>query len=144
MKIFLNEFIASFIFIFAWIVIRNHFKKGSTQWNDSLIQFINPLFLTLTYTGSQSIGAPFFNGYKNPNFAINTAVWTHQYYNYKTLPDDNNMQTFYDANFYGRYAWVYLVAPFAASILSGILAIMHVELLRKREPELRRYEKGLK
>jgi len=79
----MNEFIGSFLFIFTWIVLRNYYRGSQNQMNDSLVKLLNPLFITLAYHGSQTIGAPFFNGYKNPNFAIQTSWWTSSFFDYK-------------------------------------------------------------
>lgn len=66
-----------------------------------------------------------FNGFKNPNIALQLLFWNHQYYNYAVIPT-SNAQTIYEELYLGRYAWVYIVAPFVGAFAAGVLAKAHL------------------
>lgn len=127
-KVAVNEFIGCFLFYFTWMVVRYHASSvGKMSW----ASFYKPLLIVCMYQGAQSIGAPFFNGFKNPNLAFQLLFWNKDYYGYKIFPNRENERTIYENLNLGRYAFMYFAVPFGAALLAGFASKAHVERLKK-------------
>ena len=116
------EFVISFIFIFSWLVIRHYKFSGDLERVQNLIK---PIVIVMIYSCTD-LGYAVTNGISNPSVAINLFIWGRIAYNYDTFdPRTGETLSEWDYKQYGRYMFVYLVAPFAAAIFAGLLAKYH-------------------
>lgn len=145
------EMFGSFCFIFTWIVLRNY-KLAADYANKKLEAFVKSALVTLLFIGCVSIGyknvtysqgirsggtfniAGYFGCIANPTLALQTLIWSAGSNDFNTDRDDQSMTNF-NKQYYGRYAWIYILAPFISAVIAGLLARKHlarVESINKK------------
>ena len=128
--VFATEFLAGFILVFAWLVVRKYDARDQFTW----INIIKPIFVVCIYGGAVAITARVSNGPANPTLALQSWAWTAgSYSNDIKVQVDNKEVTMTQFEHYrlGRYVWLYIIAPMAASILAGFVARKHVDKLEE-------------
>ena len=85
-----------------------------------LQNLLKPFFVYVAYVNVESIGS--YGGSTNPTINFLSFVWSAISYNYG---DDYTTKNYFDENHYGRYAWVYVLAPVIASVFAGVFAGKH-------------------
>lgn len=119
-NLFIVEFIVSFAIVFSWLLVRNFEIQGEAKkWMAPIGSFL----IMQVYVGCLPISVTTSAGPANPILALMQWFWTLGAYNNK-IPSENNQTTF-EYFHYGRYIWVYALAPLAASLLAGFLARKH-------------------
>jgi len=113
--------IASFVFFSSWLILR-HYSVGPSVGSWGCL--IKPVLVHICYIASIAINGVTFSGHINPWYAIELLIWGKSYYGYKSI--STNDQTVWQANSYGRYGWIYIVAPLVGAIAAGIFAKFHV------------------
>ena len=79
--IYVNEFCASVVSIWAWIVVRNYKTQGAlAQWTGIL----KPFIVYMIYAAALSTTIETSAGPANTNLALQLVVWSHGAYNYES------------------------------------------------------------
>lgn len=79
--IYVNEFCASLISIWAWIVVRHYKIQGALeQWSG----IIKPFIVFMIYAAALSTTIETSNGPANTNLALQLLIWSHGAYNSET------------------------------------------------------------
>lgn len=125
---FINEFIGSFFFFFVFLIVRNY-QCDTNDRGLTISNIIKPMIIAIIYKAAQSLGAPYLGGFKNPNLAFQMYFWNRYFYDYKmsTMTEQSEFERLQLDN----YFWVYVSAPFAASVIAGIAAKLHLNALTK-------------
>lgn len=129
------EFIASFVFISTWLIVKTYEMPGEfTRWQS----IIKPAFIGLVYFGCQAITSATSNGPINATLAGQLWMWSAIAYD-DNMINNLNVVNKYDFYHYGRYAWVYIVANVLAGVLAAPFAKRHFDKLAgvlNQDPEL--------
>ena len=115
---FSNQFILSFIYVVIYLIIKNTQMTGNLTKAQNLFK---PYFVYIVYASIETIGVK-YGGSSNPTINFISYIWSLISFNYG---DDITTKNVYDENHYGRYAWIYILAPVVASIFAGIFAGKH-------------------
>ena len=129
-EVFLGEFLASFIFLFSWLIIRNYDLKGELQKAQNLMK---PIFVMVAYEGAVQLASAFSRGPLNPTLAIDLAIWGKSSYDQLVTDPSGQKVTYWELNKYGHYIWVYSVAPLIAALAAGVLAQGHLKPLKNNQ-----------
>ena len=119
---FFVEFISTFLFVFAWLIIRNHDIDPKGEWSKWQNLF-KPYFVYLAYSAIMGLNQASARGLMNPTLAVEIWLWGMGTYNDRN-PADNN-QTIFFRDHDGRFIWIYLLADYLAAICAGLLAKQH-------------------
>ena len=77
------------------------------------------------FKGAFELGGSTSGGLMNPVLAMELWIWSAATYNQKDQPVLYPGQTQFTYLHYGRYVWIYILAPFAAAIVAGLLVFIH-------------------
>lgn len=61
----------------------------------------------------------------NPILALQLLIWSAGQYDYNT-EKDNEIVTFFNANKYGKYSWVYILMPLFAGLVGALITKVHL------------------
>ena len=122
------EFLCSFILVFGWLVVRHYDVKGEmSSWQN----FVKPLFVLVIY-GTLVLSASISAGPSNPTLALEGGlIWTSIAYSSTTDPKNEDAATYFSEGRFGRYVWVYIVAPVSAAVAAGFLARKHMDKVKE-------------
>ena len=120
--LFLIEFIGSFVLVLTYLIVR-YTDMPCRPW----MKYLGP-FIIMTVTGYTAVfNATTSAGPQNPTIAIELLFWSMGAYNDIDDPVNNPGLTEFSYNKFGRYAWLYIVAPIFGGILAGFMAKMHIK-----------------
>lgn len=121
--VFASEFIASFILVLSWLIIRNYSFRGDLEKAQNIIK---PVFVYLAYGTCQVLVSLFSRGPTNPTMAIQLGIWGKSAYNDVIVdPVTGGNISIWAMKGFGRFLWVYTFAPLGAGFLAGLVAKFH-------------------
>ena len=149
-NVFFVEFVASFVFIFSWLVIRNYKTDDESRWD----VFVKPFLIVYVYALCEAFSGTIAGGKMNPTQAFAQWVWMAGAYNDQTQwwqqEGDPPTTVYHVANRYqfykmGSFMWLYVLAPYLGAIPAGLLAQYHLKNQSDEErPEVGENEVFLK
>jgi glycerol uptake facilitator-like aquaporin len=98
------------------------------------MRFLGPITISTVWQGCMVLVTVNSRGPINPNVALNVWFYSLVAYNHK---DSNNLhpnETHFNYNHFGRYTWIYILAPFVASLIAGYIARLHLGLKDIKNP----------
>jgi glycerol uptake facilitator-like aquaporin len=112
------ELIASFTFIFSYLIIKNYSipdGEEMSNWQD----IVKPILIAFVYEGSLLMASNTSGGSLNPSLVIDIWIWGAGANNFIS-PEVG--KTWFNYVHYGRYIWVYILAPYVAALMAGFLS----------------------